>query len=91
VQDDGRGLHSLEAALRRGSGLAGIKERVWALGGELDWGSGAAAHEADAGADGTDGTAAAERGQPLGGLWLRARFVVEAPASIELRQPQVQP
>ncbi|WP_157269205.1 histidine kinase [Azohydromonas aeria] len=41
VRDDGRGLDGLEAALRRGSGLAGIKERAWALGGELDWSSGA--------------------------------------------------
>ncbi|NML15776.1 sensor histidine kinase [Azohydromonas caseinilytica] len=37
VQDDGRGLDGLEAALQRGSGLAGIKERVWALGGDFDW------------------------------------------------------
>ena len=38
VQDNGSGLDNLEAAMRRGSGLAGIKERVWALGGEFDWG-----------------------------------------------------
>jgi two-component system sensor histidine kinase UhpB len=42
VEDDGRGLDALEAALRRGSGLAGIKERVWALGGELQASVGAA-------------------------------------------------
>jgi two-component system sensor histidine kinase UhpB len=35
VSDDGVGLVDPAAALLRGSGLAGIKERVWALGGEL--------------------------------------------------------
>jgi two-component system sensor histidine kinase UhpB len=49
VRDNGRGLDSLEAALQRGSGLAGIKDRVWALGGELDW---SAAAGAEAGAPG---------------------------------------
>jgi len=37
ARDDGRGLQSPEAALQRGNGLAGIRERVWALGGEFDW------------------------------------------------------
>lgn len=35
VADDGRGLADTDAALRRGNGLAGIKERVWAFGGDL--------------------------------------------------------
>jgi two-component system sensor histidine kinase UhpB len=35
--DDGRGLHQPESALQRGNGLAGIKERVWALDGEFQW------------------------------------------------------
>jgi two-component system sensor histidine kinase UhpB len=35
--DDGRGLQQAESALQRGNGLAGIKERVWALDGEFDW------------------------------------------------------
>ncbi len=35
VADDGRGLADADAALRRGNGLAGIKERVWAFGGDL--------------------------------------------------------
>lgn len=35
VADDGVGLADPAAALLRGSGLAGIKERVWALGSEL--------------------------------------------------------
>jgi two-component system sensor histidine kinase UhpB len=35
VSDDGVGLADGEAALRRGNGLAGIKERVWAFGGDL--------------------------------------------------------
>lgn len=37
VCDDGRGLADMEAALQRGGGLAGMKERVWALGGEFVW------------------------------------------------------
>jgi two-component system sensor histidine kinase UhpB len=35
VADDGIGLADADAAMRRGSGLAGIKERVWAFGGDL--------------------------------------------------------
>lgn len=35
VSDDGVGLADSDAALRRGNGLAGIKERVWAFGGDL--------------------------------------------------------
>lgn len=35
VSDDGTGLADSDAALRRGNGLAGIKERVWAFGGDL--------------------------------------------------------
>ena len=35
VSDDGPGLAGAELPLLRGSGLAGIRERVWALGGEL--------------------------------------------------------
>lgn len=35
VSDDGIGLADTGAALRRGNGLAGIKERVWAFGGDL--------------------------------------------------------
>ncbi|WP_157270899.1 sensor histidine kinase [Azohydromonas aeria] len=46
VQDDGCGLDNLEAAMQRGSGLAGIKERVWALGGEFDWGTADTSHAA---------------------------------------------
>ena len=34
VEDDGRGLPALDAARQRGSGLGGMQERVWALGGE---------------------------------------------------------
>ena len=37
ARDDGTGLLRPESALQRGSGLAGIKERVWALDGEFDW------------------------------------------------------
>ena len=43
VCDDGLGLPSAEAALRRGNGIAGIQERVWALGGELQVGPAGAA------------------------------------------------
>jgi two-component system sensor histidine kinase UhpB len=35
VADDGCGLADLEAALRRGTGLAGLKDRIWTLGGAL--------------------------------------------------------
>lgn len=35
MEDDGVGLPALNEALRRGNGLAGLKERVWALGAEL--------------------------------------------------------
>ena len=35
VSDDGVGLAGADLPLMRGSGLAGIRERVWALGGEL--------------------------------------------------------
>ncbi|MFO1326039.1 MAG: histidine kinase [Rubrivivax sp.] len=35
VADDGCGLGELAAAMRRGTGLAGLQERVWALGGQL--------------------------------------------------------
>jgi two-component system sensor histidine kinase UhpB len=37
VQDDGIGLSNPAAALQQGNGLAGMKERVWALGGEFAW------------------------------------------------------
>jgi two-component system sensor histidine kinase UhpB len=35
VEDDGRGLDA--SAWQRGNGLAGVKERVWAAGGDLEW------------------------------------------------------
>lgn len=35
--DDGSGLSQPERALQRGSGLAGIRERVWALDGTFEW------------------------------------------------------
>lgn len=35
VQDDGRGLPDADRAMLRGSGLAGMRERIWALGAEL--------------------------------------------------------
>lgn len=45
VEDDGRGLDDAAAADRRGNGLAGLRERVWALGGQLHIGpSTAVAH-----------------------------------------------
>jgi len=37
ARDDGAGLAQPERALQRGSGLAGIRERVWALEGTFDW------------------------------------------------------
>jgi two-component system, NarL family, sensor histidine kinase UhpB len=38
VEDDGVGLDSTEAAPHRGHGLAGMRERVWAHGGEIEMG-----------------------------------------------------
>jgi len=35
LRDDGVGLHDLQAASQRGSGLAGMRERAWAWGGDL--------------------------------------------------------
>lgn len=37
VEDDGVGIADVARAFRQGNGLAGLKERVWALGGELGW------------------------------------------------------
>jgi two-component system sensor histidine kinase UhpB len=36
VCDDGIGIASYSEALQQGNGLAGIRERVWAHGGELE-------------------------------------------------------
>jgi len=36
VSDDGRGLGEFAVALQRGNGLAGIRQRVWALGADLE-------------------------------------------------------
>jgi len=38
VEDDGIGLDSVESAPHRGNGLAGMRERVWAHGGEIEMG-----------------------------------------------------
>lgn len=38
VSDDGVGINAVAEAMPRGNGLAGMRERVWALGGELDIG-----------------------------------------------------
>ena len=40
VRDDGEGIADLDAALRRGTGLAGLKDRIWALGGTFECGPG---------------------------------------------------
>ena len=37
ASDDGGGLVQPESALQRGSGLAGIRERIWALDGKFQW------------------------------------------------------
>ena len=37
ASDDGSGLAQPEGALQRGSGLAGIRERVWSLDGKFEW------------------------------------------------------
>ncbi len=36
ISDDGVGMASPDAAMSHGNGLAGIRERVWARGGQLD-------------------------------------------------------
>jgi two-component system sensor histidine kinase UhpB len=38
VEDDGVGVDAIESASHRGSGLAGMRERVWAHGGEIEIG-----------------------------------------------------
>jgi two-component system, NarL family, sensor histidine kinase UhpB len=38
VSDDGAGIAALESAICHGNGLAGIRERVWAHGGQIDIG-----------------------------------------------------
>lgn len=38
VEDDGVGLDSTDQAPHRGNGLAGMRERVWAYGGEIEMG-----------------------------------------------------
>jgi two-component system sensor histidine kinase UhpB len=38
VEDDGAGLDSTDHAPHRGNGLAGMRERVWAYGGEIEMG-----------------------------------------------------
>lgn len=40
VEDDGRGIADLDSARRRGNGLAGLQERSWAFGGELQFSPG---------------------------------------------------
>ncbi|MBK7530724.1 histidine kinase [Piscinibacter sp.] len=45
VADDGIGLVDAGAAVRRGNGLAGVKERVWAFGGDLQLKSVRPGHE----------------------------------------------
>ncbi len=45
VADDGVGLADPDAALRRGNGLAGIKERIWAFGGDLQLKAARPGHE----------------------------------------------
>jgi two-component system sensor histidine kinase UhpB len=40
VEDDGRGIADLASARCRGNGLAGLHERAWAFGGELESGTG---------------------------------------------------
>ena len=39
VEDDGIGIDSLAGVMQRGNGLAGMRERVWALGGHFDIGA----------------------------------------------------
>ena len=36
VQDDGVGIEEVDAGMQRGNGLAGMRERAWALGGEIE-------------------------------------------------------
>lgn len=66
VQDDGTGIAQADAALQRGNGLAGMQERVWALGGI--WHSAAAA----------SGTTACAPGSARPGWRLQARLPLQA-------------
>jgi len=49
VSDDGSGLGSLQVALQRGNGLAGIRQRVWAQGADLECDAGLAGTTAQLG------------------------------------------
>ncbi len=69
VADDGSGHADLRGAMQQGSGLAGMQERVWALGGEF--GTAADAEAARGGQDAMPPLAAADR---LPGLVLQARL-----------------
>ncbi|GAB2180492.1 histidine kinase [Denitratisoma sp. agr-D3] len=40
VADDGVGIADIDAALQRGNGLAGLRERIWAHGGSFNLGTG---------------------------------------------------
>lgn len=44
VGDDGVGIPDIDAALQRGNGLAGLRERVWAHGGSFNLGPGTDGH-----------------------------------------------
>lgn len=46
VADDGVGIADLAGSTQRGNGLAGMRERVWAFGGDLEIGAAAAAPRA---------------------------------------------
>lgn len=54
-EDDGVGLDDAEAAAARGNGLAGIRERAWAFGGDLSIRPAQPHHDATAPADGSPG------------------------------------
>ena len=84
VQDDGCGLGLPAAAQQRGNGISGLRERVWAQGGALQFGAGLIADQdagQDAGQDGgQDGALDAESGAgpeaapDPAGLGLAAQF-----------------
>ncbi len=82
VQDDGPGLADPDASLQRGNGLAGIRQRVWALGGVFTLEASGAAPEAGAAgrARGEPGSTGA--GPRASGLRLHARLPLPALAPL---------
>jgi two-component system sensor histidine kinase UhpB len=81
VSDDGVGLDSPEAARQRGNGLAGMRERVWAFGGDLSVAPGLPVSAVS----GVSSAPSVPAGRP--GLVLRAVFQCPLASNVETHEP----